>query len=75
MIFKVITTKGCSYCQAAKSLLTQNNLDYEELDAAEASELIEKSYMRSFPIIFEGEDLVGGFTDLFAKLHPIQDID
>lgn len=67
----VYTTEDCNYCRAAKALLTSRNIPFEEKFIPEADEtgwqaLVKKSGMRTFPQIFAGETLVGGFSDLEA---------
>lgn len=66
------TSRPCGYCSAAKSLLTQVGLTYEERDLTGDStarrELMERSGQRTVPQIYVGEVHVGGFTELRA-LH------
>lgn len=59
----------CPYCVRAKNLLSANNITYEEIivdsnDDETREKLQEKSGMRTFPQIFYGEKLIGGFTEL-----------
>ena len=66
----VYTSRPCGYCSAAKSLLDQIGIAYEEHDltgdqAARIS-LMERSGQRTVPQIFVGEVHVGGFTELRA---------
>ncbi len=70
---KVYTTRVCSYCQAAKRLLEQLGLPYEEIGLDDKPELRQKlseenGYYRTVPMIFVDGQFVGGFTDLQA-LH------
>lgn len=68
----VYTSVPCGYCNAAKSLLNQLNLPFEERDltgdSAARMELMQKTGQRTVPQIFVGEVHVGGFTELRA-LH------
>lgn len=69
---KIYTTKYCSYCQAAKRLLAERKVSYEEidlnsLDGATVDQLLQRSGMKTVPQIFFGDKLIGGYTEL-AKL-------
>jgi glutaredoxin 3 len=60
---------GCGYCSAAKSLFNKHTVAYKEIlinpdDNVQYSNLIKKSGMQSFPQIFYGEQLIGGYDDL-----------
>jgi glutaredoxin 3 len=62
-------TDWCPYCQRAKSLLTQKNLIFSEInvddDAKSREEMIARSNRRTVPQIFVGDRHVGGYDDLF----------
>ena len=59
----------CPYCQRAKGLLTQKNVDFREVnvedDAQLREEMITRSNRRTVPQIFIGGKHVGGCDDLF----------
>lgn len=66
----VYTRQLCGYCTAAKRLLDQKGVTFEEIDATgrpEArAEMIARAGGRStFPQIFVGDVHVGGCDDLF----------
>ena len=62
---KVITGEACWYCDQAKKLLSDNNIEYEEVDVFEASATMQEYNLRTVPQIFvEGELLDGGYTGL-----------
>lgn len=66
---QVFTTTSCSYCKAAKELLRQREIPFEEVilkddDSAAWDELTTKSGMQTVPQIFHGENLIGGFQQL-----------
>jgi glutaredoxin 3 len=70
---RLYTTPWCPYCHAAKSLLDDLGLSYEETDVERDPELrarlsAENGGYRTVPMIFLGEDFIGGYTDLKA-LH------
>jgi len=64
----VLTSPTCSYCHAAKSLLKQQGVDYQEIDlikeAEQGQQLLIKSGQRTVPQIFINDQPIGGFTEL-----------
>ena len=61
----------CGYCDAAKKLLTRNNIVYKEINIAleegKMDEMLKKSNgRRTIPQIFFDEYHVGGFEELRA---------
>jgi glutaredoxin 3 len=66
----IYTRRFCGYCTAAKGLLTQRGVAFDEIDATGApekrSEMIERSGRFTFPQIFIGERHVGGCDELYA---------
>ncbi len=64
----VLTSPTCSYCHAAKNLLQQQCIDYQELDlfkdGEQAQQLLLKSGQRTVPQIFINHKPIGGFTEL-----------
>jgi glutaredoxin 3 len=65
---RVYTTNYCGYCRAAKSLLQQRGIAFQEIDCtddpATRKWLIEQTGQRTVPQIFIGGVPVGGFTEL-----------
>jgi len=59
----------CPYCQRAKGLLAQKNVEFSEIniedDAKLREEMIVRSNRRTVPQIFIGDKHVGGCDDLF----------
>jgi glutaredoxin 3 len=59
----------CPYCQRAKGLLAQKNVEFSEVniedDAKLRDEMIARSNRRTVPQIFIGDKHVGGCDDLF----------
>jgi glutaredoxin 3 len=59
----------CPYCQRAKGLLAQKNVEFSEIniedDAKLREEMIARSNRRTVPQIFIGDKHVGGCDDLF----------
>jgi glutaredoxin 3 len=65
----VYTISNCPYCNRAKNLLSSRNIPFEEIhvskeDTKTVDELFAKSGMKSFPQIFNGPTLIGGYTEL-----------
>lgn len=65
----VYTTPVCSFCQAAKRLLSQRGLPFKEVDLGRDPELrmrlsAENGGYRTVPMIFIGKEFIGGFTEL-----------
>lgn len=59
----------CPYCVRAKDLLSRNGVAYEEivvddLPRDEVDKILARSGMRTFPQIFAGSELIGGFAEL-----------
>lgn len=70
---KVYTTNYCSFCVAAKQLLTKLNLPFEEISLDGEDELRmrlsqENGGWRTVPMIFLGDEFVGGYQEL-STLH------
>lgn len=59
---------NCAFCEQAKALLTQKNIDYEEKRIGHGytrEQLLESvPTARTVPQIFLNEQLIGGFTEL-----------
>jgi glutaredoxin 3 len=59
----------CPYCQRARGLFAQKNVEFSEIniedDAKLREEMIARSNRRTVPQIFIGDKHVGGCDDLF----------
>jgi glutaredoxin 3 len=71
---EIYTTPLCGYCHAAKRLLTQKGVTYQEIDVSRDPEL--RAAMsrranggRTVPQIFIGDTHVGGCDDLYSLEH------
>ncbi|PTW59152.1 glutaredoxin 3 [Breoghania corrubedonensis] len=66
----IYTRQFCGYCTAAKSLLDEKGVAYEEIDATYApekrQEMMSRSGRMTFPQIFIGDTHVGGCDELHA---------
>jgi glutaredoxin 3 len=68
---RVYTTNVCPYCVAAKRLLKELGVDFEEINLENQHELRmklsqENGGWRTVPMIFVGDRFIGGFTDMKA---------
>jgi glutaredoxin 3 len=67
---EIYTTQWCPYCHAAKSLLDEKGVTYEEVDASDPEirgAMVERAHgRRTVPQIFIGETHVGGYDDMAA---------
>ncbi|MBI3557161.1 MAG: glutaredoxin 3 [Deltaproteobacteria bacterium] len=75
----VYTMNCCPYCTAAKKLLQQKGLTFEEVLVAEDDDatwkrLEKETGFKSMPQIFIGEKFVGGYTEL-ARLDQSGELD
>jgi glutaredoxin len=71
-MFTVYSTPGCSYCDAAKQLLTQKGLDFEVIDLMEdpeAMQVMASIQARTVPQIFHEGVHIGGYTNLKEYLE------
>ena len=69
MKVKIYTTPTCGFCIAAKRLLNDNDIPFEEVDLrdpAERSRVQAEFDWPTVPIVFVGDELVGGYTELDA---------
>jgi glutaredoxin 3 len=66
----IYTRQMCSYCAAAKSLLSKKGQHFTEhdasFDAALRAEMVAKSGRNTFPQIFIDGKHIGGFDDMNA---------
>ena len=66
----VYTTEYCPYCHRAKALLTRKKIDFQEVDIthddAKREELEKKTGCMTVPMIFIGDEFIGGSDDLHA---------
>ena len=77
----IYTGPLCNYCDAAKRLLTRNNVKYKEINIAMVEgamdEMITKANgKRTIPQIFFDEQHMGGYDDVRAleKENKLQDL-
>ena len=65
---KIVTTQWCPYCIRAKEVLKNYGVSFTEIDVTHNQELRTQYYqlskMRTVPIIFVEDELIGGCADL-----------
>jgi glutaredoxin 3 len=68
MDIKLYTTTYCSYCRAAKQLLTEKQYAFEEIDCTNDGDtrerLVAETGRRTVPQIYIDGTPIGGFDDL-----------
>ena len=66
----VYRTTWCPYCSAAERLLAKRGIAYAEVfldrDDAKMQEMKERLNYYTVPMIFIGEEFIGGYADLRA---------
>ena len=77
----IYTGPYCNYCDAAKRLLTRNNISYREINIAEVDgakdEMIMKANgKKTIPQIFFNDEHIGGYDEVRAleKEKKLQDL-
>ena len=77
----IYTGPLCNYCDAAKRLLTRNNVQYKEIDISTVdgamNEMISKANgKKTIPQIFFDDQHMGGYDDVSAleKENKLQDL-
>lgn len=66
----IYTTRYCPHCMRAKDLLKRKEISFEEVDVTEdqekRDEISEKTGQMTVPMIFIGEEFIGGADQLYA---------
>ena len=66
----IYTTDYCPYCARVKNLLKSKQIFFKEVDITHQdklrAELEEKTGWMTVPMIFIGEEFIGGCDDLYA---------
>ena len=77
----IYTGPYCNYCDAAKRLLTRNNVPYKEINVAEVDgakdEMIKKANgKKTIPQIFFNDEHIGGYDEVRAleKENKLQEL-
>ncbi len=67
----IYTMEFCPYCVRAKELMKRRGVAFKEVlvpmdDEAQWQDLEKRSGMKTMPQLFNGDQLIGGFTELSA---------
>lgn len=65
----IYSKDNCIYCDKAKNLLNEKEINFREVkvdvnDRCVVDELQERTGMKTFPQIFIGNQVLGGYTEL-----------
>jgi glutaredoxin 3 len=68
---KIYSTPTCPYCKMAKQFLTENNIQFEDVDVSSsqsaAQEMISKSSQMGVPVLDVNGQIVVGFDKARIK--------
>jgi len=69
-VYIIYTQKSCGFCVMAKEILEKHSHKYTEIVIDEDSEAktFIKSFAKTVPQIFHGEQLIGGYQELIEYL-------
>jgi len=68
----VYTKEGCKYCGYAKNLLLLNDIPFKESRLGidhDGHKVTSRYNWHTYPIILNGSDFIGGFTELQKYLE------
>ena len=77
---QIYTTNWCPYCNAAKALLDDKGVAYDEIDVTDPTlrmDMIQRAHgRRTVPQIFVGDEHLGGYREVMmldreGKLDPL----
>ena len=67
MIYTIYTRPLCGYCDAAKELMKESNISFNEISIdhdQDARKMLKDMNCKTVPQIFAEEQHIGGYTDL-----------
>ena len=73
--YEIYGTSNCNFCEMAKNLLGEYNLDYAFIDVAQSAD-ITAAFFKKFPNvskvpqIMEDDKYIGGYQELREWLSP-----
>lgn len=71
---ELITREDCTYCEQAKKLLKERNLEYTELHLGLdiLREDVKEKYpsQKLLPVVLIDDELLGGYIELLDYLNP-----
>ncbi len=69
----IYSTRGCSYCVAAKRLMERHGVPFNDIDLSDDPEALralkDRTDHRTVPQIFVGERFIGGYDELSALVR------
>lgn len=78
MKIQIYTKDYCQFCLRAKEVFAREGWEYEEIDItqdpAAFAELKKRSKLMTVPQIFVGDEFIGGYTDLVAKIKDVREM-
>ena len=67
----IYSTPTCHFCQVAKAFMTENNVEFTDIDVSTDAEqrqhMIEMTGQMGVPVIRIGDDVVVGFDEAKVK--------
>lgn len=68
------STRSCGFCHAAEALLQRHDIPFETIDVTGDPEtraaLVERAHgRRTVPVIFHGDEVIGGYVELAALIR------
>ena len=72
--YTIYSRNVCSYCVAAKNLLSSKNLDFIEKNIDQSTDFFSEMRqlaptMRTVPVIFKNNQLLGGYNELLNTFN------
>lgn len=70
-MYTIYTQDRCDYCTMAKKLMIELNIKFCEVNitnSVEAKRKLKEAGYKTVPQIFNGEHLIGGYTELKESL-------
>lgn len=78
MEYTIYTRAGfaCPYCQKAAALLDEYGISYSmrPLATDELLKVAKAAGMTTVPIVYHGDTLIGGYTELWGRVSRIENI-
>lgn len=74
-MFLIFTRPDCIWCEKAKNLLKEHGLDFKEVPhlTQEERDKFKAKGFKTFPQIYKGDHLIGGYDALTAYLEEEDD--
>lgn len=63
-IYTIYGAPGCSWCDKAINWMEEKELEYNYFESTECPRTLIPESHKTVPIIFKGQEFIGGFSDL-----------